>query len=184
MEDGDEAGNLSGKFATTCPPLNPPVPGEETAHACAIADFNRYHVDLACAGIRGLQMRPLQALICVVIVSVGSASVAQQSNAEPPPAKQESAQKSPCKSPNPTFTPDPLPPASWEGKGPKTAVTIFDLLVDRKGKVHDPVVIQSGGDDVDKQALDSVRRWRFTPATCGTDPIEAKVRVRVTTSLR
>jgi TonB family protein len=130
-------------------------------------------------------MRPLQALVCGVIVSVGSTSVAQQSNTEAAPtAKQESAQKPPCKSPKPTFTPDPLPPASWEGKGLRTAITILDLLVDRKGKVHDPVVVRSAGDDVDKQALDSVRRWRFTPATCGTDSIEAKVRVQVTISLR
>jgi len=130
-------------------------------------------------------VRPLQALICGVIVSMGSACVGQQSNTEAaPPAKQESGQKPPCKPPKPTFTPDPLPPASWERKGPKTAMTIFDLMVDRKGKVHDPVVIRSGGDDVDKQALDSVRRWRFIPATCGKEPIEAKARVEVRISLR
>ena len=129
-------------------------------------------------------MRLLQALICAVIVTMGGA-VAQESNSQPaPPAKQESVQKPPCKPPKSTFAPDPLPPPSWEGKGPKTAITMVDLVVDKKGKVHDPVVIRSGGDDVDKQAIDSVRRWRFTPATCGTEPIETKVRVEVRISLR
>jgi TonB family protein len=61
---------------------------------------------------------------------------------------------------------------------------MFDLMVDKKGKVHDPVVIRSGGNDVDKQAADTVRRWRFTPATCGTEPIETKVRVEVRINLR
>ena len=130
-------------------------------------------------------MRLLQALVCAVILSMGGATVAQESNTEAgAPAKQVSVQKPPCKPPKPTFTPDPLPPASWEGKGPKTAITGFDLIVDKKGKVHDPVVIRSGGNDVDKQATDSVRQWRFTPATCGTEPIETKVHVEVRISLR
>ena len=130
-------------------------------------------------------MRLLETLICAVIMSTGCVAVAQESNAEAvPPAKQEPARKEPCKPPKATFTPDPSPPASWERKGPKAATTVLQIVVDKKGKVHDLVVIHSGGNDADKQVIDSVRQWRFTPATCGTDPIETKINVEVRLSLR
>jgi TonB family protein len=61
---------------------------------------------------------------------------------------------------------------------------VLDIVVDKKGKVHDPMVIHSGGNDVDKQAIDSVRQWRFMPSTCGTEPVETKISVEVTVSLR
>jgi TonB family protein len=80
--------------------------------------------------------------------------------------------------------PEPSPPASWERKGPKSAVTRLSVTVDKKGKVHDPLVIQSGGADVDKKAIEAVRTWRFKPARCGTAPIETKVQVNVTIGLQ
>ena len=130
-------------------------------------------------------MRLLRMLICTIIMSAGCVAVAQESNTEAAqPAKQEPAQKQPCKPPKAIFTPDPLPPASWERKGPKAATTVLEIVVDKKGKVRDPVVVHSGGNDVDKQAMGSVRQWRSTPATCGTEPIETKINVEVKISLR
>jgi TonB family protein len=57
-------------------------------------------------------------------------------------------------------------------------------MVDKKGKVHDPVVIRSEGKDVDRAALEAVRQWRFAPARCGTDAIEAKVQVEMIVTLK
>ena len=121
----------------------------------------------------------------VVLVFLGVAGTAQQSSINPAATtKQESSQKQPCQPPKPKSTPDPLPPASWEGKGPKTALTILRVTVDKKGKVHNPVVVRSGGKDVDKQATDAVSGWRFTPAKCGSEPLETQINIEVNISLR
>src|SRR5262249_8435460 len=51
-------------------------------------------------------------------------------------------------------------------------------------QVHDARVIRSGGSDVDKAAIEGVRQWRFKPATCGNDPIDSRIQVSVTLTLR
>ena len=72
-----------------------------------------------------------------------------------------------------------------EKKGPTSAFTVLEVMVDKKGNAHDPQVVQSGGDDdIDKEAIKAVRKWRFKPARCGSHPIETKVRVSLTISLR
>ena len=53
----------------------------------------------------------------------------------------------------------------------------------RKGSVKNPAVVQSGGKDVDTEAMEAVRQWRFTPASCGKDPFEAQILVDVTIHL-
>jgi TonB family protein len=47
------------------------------------------------------------------------------------------------------------------------------------GRVKNLGVVDSGGKDVDRQAMEAVRQWRFAPSMCGADPIEAKIRVKV-----
>jgi TonB family protein len=58
-------------------------------------------------------------------------------------------------------------------------MTRLELTVDKKGRVKNPAVVQSGRKDVDREAMEAVRQWRFTPAMCGTDPIEAKIQVEM-----
>jgi TonB family protein len=96
----------------------------------------------------------------------------------------DNAQKTPCNPPKAVSTPDPLPPDSWVGKAPKSASTQLELVVDKKGRIHDARVIRSGGSDVDKAAIEGVRQWRFKPATCGNDPIESRIQISVTITLR
>jgi TonB family protein len=58
-------------------------------------------------------------------------------------------------------------------------MTRLELTVDKKGRVKNLTVVESGGKDVDRQAMEAVRQWRFTPSMCGADPIEAKIQVKV-----
>jgi TonB family protein len=99
-------------------------------------------------------------------------------------ADSEAQSETPCSKASLIYSPDPHPPQSWAGQGPKNAETRLEISIDKKGKVHDPVVIKSGGSDVDKEAIDAVRSWRFTPAKCGKNPIESKTNVVVRISLR
>jgi TonB family protein len=87
--------------------------------------------------------------------------------------------KPPCKAPKAVYAPDPVPPDSWTGKAPKKAEVELQITVDKKGKVHDPVVIRSAGKDADKSAIEAVRQWRFSPAMCGDQAIQTKVNVSV-----
>ena len=94
--------------------------------------------------------------------------------------------KPPCKQQTPpkiTFAANPSPPSSWMGKGPRQAKTVIEITVDTNGKVHDPRVVTSGGDDADKSALEAVQKWRFDPAKCGEAAVEAKIKVSVTIRL-
>ncbi len=124
-------------------------------------------------------MRLVTVTICAIALGADYSSIALSSSNQPStPPKQESSQKTPCKAPKVVFNPPPSPPDSWLGKGPKSATTRLELTVDKRGKVKNPTVIQSGGKDVDRQAMEAVRQWRFTPAMCG-DPMEVKIQVNV-----
>jgi TonB family protein len=99
-------------------------------------------------------------------------------------AGSDAQSETPCSKPSLIYSPDPPPPQSWAGQGPKSAETHLEINIDKKGKVHDPIVIKSGGSDVDKEAINAVRSWRFTPAKCGKNPIETKTNVVLRISLR
>ncbi|MCB9588377.1 MAG: TonB family protein [Polyangiaceae bacterium] len=55
-------------------------------------------------------------------------------------------------------------------------VVLF-VTVGTDGLVMDAVIEKSAGEDLDKAALNAIKRWRFTPATKGGQPIAAKIRV-------
>ena len=64
-------------------------------------------------------------------------------------------------------TPDPLsiPP----GRGSRVKVS-FIIGVD--GRVHSPLILESAGVGGDRRVLDTVRTWRYRPATCNGVPTE------------
>ncbi len=69
-------------------------------------------------------------------------------------------------------TPDPLLDAA-EVKG-KVAVS---FVIGTDGRVHSPVVLESGGSDEDSNVLEAVRAWRYRPATCNAVPAETESKV-------
>jgi TonB family protein len=52
------------------------------------------------------------------------------------------------------------------------------VTVNKDGSVSDPEVAESGGEAFDQAALETVRAWRFAPATQGGKPVRARIRVR------
>lgn len=125
-------------------------------------------------------MRIVTMSLCAVLLGVWCSAIAQTSSDQSAsPARQESPQKPPCKPPKVVYNPPASPPASWAGGGPKSATTLIEFTVDKKGRVQNPAVVQSGGKDVDRQAIEAIRQWKFTAAMCGTNPIEAKIQVQM-----
>lgn len=65
-------------------------------------------------------------------------------------------------------TPGPLVAA---GSGLKVKV---NFVVGTDGRVHSPLILESGGRLGDRDILRTVRTWRYRPATCNGVPTEAE----------
>jgi|HubBroStandDraft_6_1064221.scaffolds.fasta_scaffold206365_1 TonB family protein len=94
----------------------------------------------------------------------------------PPPGATELGvceQKS--KPPRPAVARSPRwPPASDQ----KSQVTV-SIVVDTKGIPQDIKVVDSAGASFNEAAVNTVRSWRFFPATCGGDPMPMRINVQV-----
>lgn len=69
-------------------------------------------------------------------------------------------------------TPDPLlvPLA----KGAKVKVS---FIIGSDGRVHSPLILESAGSTGDRNVLQTVRGWRYRPATCNGVPTEAEGKI-------
>lgn len=69
-------------------------------------------------------------------------------------------------------TPDPLfTPAA---KGQKVKVS---FIIGTDGRVHSPLILESAGLAGDRHVLQTVRTWRYRPATCNGVPTETEGKI-------
>jgi TonB family protein len=68
---------------------------------------------------------------------------------------------------------DPTPPRSFSG----TNVVTISVVVGSDGKPNDLRVISAPNRDYDEATLEAVQHWRYTPATCDGEPMEARINV-------
>lgn len=69
-------------------------------------------------------------------------------------------------------TPDPLFASSASGRRVKVS---FIIGID--GRVHSPLILESAGIAGDRRVLQTVRTWRYRPATCNGVPTETEGKV-------
>lgn len=69
-------------------------------------------------------------------------------------------------------TPDPLFTIDTQGR--KVAVS---FIIGRDGRVHSPLILESAGLAGDRRVLQTVRTWRYRPATCNGVPTETEGKV-------
>lgn len=69
-------------------------------------------------------------------------------------------------------TPNPMMFAAAD----QAKVTV-SFIVGTDGMVHSPLVLESAGDELDREVLDIVRSWRYRPALCNGAPTEAEAKV-------
>jgi TonB family protein len=74
--------------------------------------------------------------------------------------------------PQPLTTPDPLFTSSSRGHRVKVS---FIIGID--GRVHSPLILESAGLSGDRHVLDTVRMWRYRPATCNGVPTETEGKI-------
>ena len=69
-------------------------------------------------------------------------------------------------------TPNPL----LDTPGLSSAVTV-SFIIGVDGRVHSPLILEGLGPAEDRIVLDTVRSWRFRPATCNGVPTEAEGKI-------
>jgi len=78
--------------------------------------------------------------------------------------------------PDALATPDPLFTTSALGHKVKVS---FIIGID--GRVHSPLILESAGLAGDRRVLQTVRTWRYRPATCNGVPTETEGKVEFST---
>lgn len=68
-------------------------------------------------------------------------------------------------------TPNPLIPA---GAGARVRVS---FIIGADGRVHSPLILESAGYAGDRSVLQTVRHWRYRPATCNGVPTETEGKI-------
>jgi TonB family protein len=69
-------------------------------------------------------------------------------------------------------TPDPLMAPAADGR--KVRVS---FIIGTDGHVHSPLILESGGLAGDRRVLQTVRTWRYRPATCNGVPTETEGKI-------
>jgi len=69
-------------------------------------------------------------------------------------------------------TPDPLFTTATNGRSVKVS---FIIGVD--GRIHSPLILESAGVAGDRRVLQTVRTWRYRPATCNGVPTETEGKI-------
>jgi TonB family protein len=97
------------------------------------------------------------------------------------PAQTDGSDKK-CSAPKVSYSPEPSP-SYYPHKN--SAVTILYLGVDEKGRVIDPQVARpSGSAEFDREALSTIKRWRFKPAMCDGKPTMVYINVEMVSSVK
>ncbi len=76
------------------------------------------------------------------------------------------------KLPEALATPDPLFPVAAHGQKVKVS-----FIIGSDGRVHSPLILQSAGLAGDRHVLETVRTWRYRPATCNGVPTEIEGKI-------
>ena len=74
--------------------------------------------------------------------------------------------------PEPLTTPDPLFAFSEAGESIKVS-----FIVGADGHVYSPLILESAGLARDRHVLETVRSWRYRPATCNGVPTETEGKI-------
>jgi TonB family protein len=69
-------------------------------------------------------------------------------------------------------TPDPLFSTAAHGQRVKVS-----FIIGTDGRVHAPLILESAGMAGDRRVLQTVRTWRYRPATCNGVPTETEGKI-------
>lgn len=74
--------------------------------------------------------------------------------------------------------PDPqYPPAAAQNRLMGTTTVAF--TVEANGSVSDIQIVQTAEHEMDRQTVETIKKWKFKPAMCGIEPVAADISVQV-----
>jgi TonB family protein len=84
--------------------------------------------------------------------------------------------------PRPTYTPEPdfsevARHAKYQG------TVVLNIVIDKAGKISQIKLERALGMGLDENAIESVKRWRFTPATRNGQPVAVEMNVEIAFNL-
>jgi TonB family protein len=75
-------------------------------------------------------------------------------------------------------SPSPEIPSEMKDEAFKTGVTArFNIAAD--GKVAVALLSSSGNEDIDKIVLDTLKKWKFQPATVNNEPVASSRKLKI-----
>ena len=80
--------------------------------------------------------------------------------------------------PRAIFKPLPTPNAKTRKKAPGTVVIVF--TVNERGRVENPVVLETDDPVFDRPALTAVKQWRFEPGKSDGKAVSFRMKVPIT----
>lgn len=79
----------------------------------------------------------------------------------------------------------PFPEYTEKARKKKIRGTVLmSIVVTPDGTVREPKLVRSLDNELDKQALDTVSKWKFTPATKDGQPVSVRIEVEVSFNVR
>jgi TonB family protein len=109
-----------------------------------------------------------------VVELVALSQVDPELFALPEEAKELTSCPDPVRPPRGVYEPEPV---GWYGSG----VVVILITVGIDGTPRNLSVNFSPSPKLEKAALEAARQWRFRPATCDGEPVEAKIAAEVAT---
>ena len=124
-------------------------------------------------------MKSIPSLICTALLLWGSCILLAQNKPSEPVCEIRNVGDCGVSTPKPVYHPDP----EYTDRARKKKINgtvVVSFIVTTEGKVRDVTVTRSLDEDLDKQALAAVRKWRFEPAMKDGTPVEVRISAELT----
>jgi TonB family protein len=122
--------------------------------------------------------KPLGIFLTAVFVALCIGAFAQDSTETPNPSTLASLKDADVTPPRQIHAPDPKYPAESRRAGIQGSSWI-SMMVGTDGVPHDLKVVRKLDDALDEKALETVRSWRYKPATKNDHPVEVEVVAKI-----
>ncbi len=125
----------------------------------------------------------LPLLLLVAAVAQDTAPIVLSGKGAPPICRGRDSDSPDCvNAPHAIYSPDPDYPDK-ERKARHKGTVLVDLVVGVDGLPRDLKISRTLSKDFDRAAMDAVKKWKFSPATKGGNPVAAEIMVEVTFNL-
>jgi TonB family protein len=122
-------------------------------------------------------------VIATLILGCGVAAQNSFAQSDEPIYELHNAHENGIDAPKPIYTPEP----EYTDKARRKKISgtvLLSFVVAKDGTVRDPAVTKSLESSLDKQAVDTVKKWKFEPAMKDGQPVAARIQAEMSFHIR